>query len=126
MATLLALIYVGWVFYSRWLQSRELQQAAERKAAEQERKTYELYGSGQLKIMLFYAMPGVVNRGRGTELCYSVSNATTAKIDQGVGDIRPSVGRCVPIKPKRSTTYTLTASDGQGHQATKSVDVVVE
>jgi hypothetical protein len=125
-ATLLALIYLGGVFYSRWHFSRGLQQAAEQKAAEQERKTYELYGSGQLKIMLFYASPGVVNRGQGTELCYSVSNATTAKIDHGVGDIRPSVGRCVPIKPTRSTTYTVTATDSQGHQATKSVDVVVE
>lgn len=124
-ATILALLYVGWVFYARWNERREAQHAAEQKAAEEARKTYELYGSGQLKIMLFYASPGVVSRGQGTQLCYSVSNASSAKIDQGVGDIKPSIGRCLPIKPAHSTSYTLTALDGRGHEATQTVDVEV-
>jgi hypothetical protein len=123
---LLALIYMGWVFYSRASRNRELQREAEAKSAEQSRKTYELYGSGQLKIMLFYAVPPTVVRGQATQLCYSVSNAAKVKIDHGVEEIKPSLNRCVPAKPTVSTTYTITAADAQGHEAAKSIDVVVK
>ncbi len=54
-AACLALIYMAWVFYSRWSENRELQRRAEEKSSEQAQKTYEMYGSGQLKIMLFYS-----------------------------------------------------------------------
>ena len=124
-AACLALIYLGWVFYSRSSQNRELQRQADQKSAEQAQKTYEMYGSGQLKILLFYAVPAVVARGGPAQLCYSVSNATTVKIDQGVEEIKPSLSRCVPIKPARTTTYTLSATDDAGHRATQSVNVVV-
>lgn len=124
-AALLALIYLGWVFYSRYSQNRELQREAEQKEADQARKTYDLYGAGQLKIMLFYAVPPVVKRGASAQLCYSVSNAKTVKIDPNVEEIKPSLSRCVDIKPAHSTTYTLTAADDRGHQATQSVNVMI-
>ena len=124
-AAILALLYLGWVFYSRSNQNRELQRQADAKYAEQAQKTYELYGSGQLKIMLFYAVPPVVARGGSAQLCYSVSNAATVKIDHGVEDIKPSLSRCVPVQPVRSTTYTLSAADEKGHSASQRVEVVV-
>jgi hypothetical protein len=124
-AALLALVYMGWVFYSRSSEDRELQRDADRKSVEEARKTYELYGSGQLKILLFYAAPAVVAKGGSTQLCYSVANATTVKIDKDVEDIKPSLNRCVPVKPAHSTTYTLTASDDQGHHTTQSVNVTI-
>lgn len=124
-AACLAVIYMGWVFYSRSSQNREIQQQAEEKSLEQDRKTYEMYGSGQLKIMLFYAVPPVVARGGSAQLCYSVSNAASVKIDHGVEEIKPSLSRCVPIQPGRSTTYTLSAKDDKGHSANQSVQVTV-
>jgi hypothetical protein len=124
-AALLALTYMGWVFYYRWSQNRELQREADLKSVEQARKTYEMYGSGQLKILLFYATATVVPRGGSAELCYSVSNASTVKIDQGVEEIKPSLSHCVPIKPAHSTTYTLTAADVKGHNVTRSVNVMI-
>jgi hypothetical protein len=124
-AAVLALIYLAWVFYARSSENRQLQRQADAKSIEQAQKTYELYGSGQLKIMLFYAVPGVVARGAAAQLCYSVSNAKTVKIDHGVEEIKPSLSRCVPITPVRPTTYTLTAADDQGHRASQSVEVEV-
>jgi hypothetical protein len=124
-AALLALIYLGWVFYARSSQNQELQREADQKSVDQAKKTYELYGSGQLKILLFYASPPTLARGGTTELCYSVANATAVKVDQGVEEIKPSLNRCFPIKPAHSTTYTMTASDDKGHQVTQSVNVVI-
>ena len=124
-AACLALIYLAWVFYSRSSQNSELQKQADEKSAEQERKTYEMYGSGQLKILLFYAVPAIIERGASAQLCYSVANAVTVKIDQGVEEIRPSISRCVPVKPAHTTTYTISAADEKGHETTRSADVVV-
>jgi len=125
-AAVLALIYMGWVFYARSNQNRELQREADEKSAEQAKKTFELYGSGQLKILLFYAAPAVVPRGGSTQLCYSVASATTVKIDGGVEDIKPSLNHCVPVKPTHTTTYTMTAADDKGHETTKSIEVAVK
>jgi hypothetical protein len=124
-AAVLALLYMGWVFYARSSQNNELQREADQKSVEQAKKTYELYGSGQLKILLFYATPAVMARGGSAQLCYSVANAATVKIDQGVEEIKPSLDHCLPVKPTHSTTYTLTASDDKGHQTAQSINVVV-
>jgi hypothetical protein len=124
-AAVLALIYVGWVFYYRSNQNSELQRAADQKAVEQARKTNDLYGSGHLKILLFYAAPPVVTPGGSSELCYGVANATTMKIEPAVEGFKPSLNRCVPVKPAHSTTYTITAADDMGHSTSQSVNVVV-
>jgi len=124
-AAVLALLYVGWVFYGRSTQNHELQREADQKDIDQARKTYELYGSGQLKILQFYAVPAVVHPGATTQLCYGVSNATTVKMEPGVGEIKPSLNHCLQIKPSHSITYTLTASDDQGHSTSQSTDVVI-
>jgi len=124
-AAVIALLYMGWVFYSRSSQNRELQREADEKAVEHARKTYELYGSGQLKILMFYANPSTIAHGQRTQLCYSVSNATKVSIDQGVEEIKPSLNRCVPAKPSHSVAYTITAADDQGHTVTQSINVNV-
>ena len=123
--TILALLYLAYVFYSRSSERRDAQKAAAEKEVEQARKTYELYGAGQLKILLFYAVPPTMAKGSSGQLCYSVSNATSANIDNGIEPIKPSLSRCVVMKPTHSTTYTLTASDDKGHQVTQAVNVVV-
>jgi hypothetical protein len=124
-ASILALLYVGWVFYSRWSYSRDMQREEDRKAVEEAKRIDALYGSGQLKILNFYASPGVVARGEATELCYGVANSSAVTIEPGVPDVKPSLARCIEVKPRRSTTYTLTASDSQGHHATQSINVTI-
>jgi hypothetical protein len=124
-AACLALLYLAWVFYSRYATNRELQRQADEKTSAENRRIYELYGSGQLKIMLFYSNPAVVKRGETAQLCYSVSNAAKVAIDHGVEDIKPSLSRCVEVHPLRTTVYTLSADDGKGHSATQSLNLVV-
>ena len=124
-AACLALVYLAWVFYSRYATNRELQREAEQKSAAENRRIYEMYGSGQLKIMLFYANPAVATRGESAQLCYSVSNATKVAIDHGVEPIWPSLSHCAEIHPVRTTLYTLSADDGKGHHATQSLNLVV-
>src|SRR5580704_12920887 len=113
-ATCLALIYTGWVFFARSSQNQEIRKETDQKYVEQAKKTDEMYGSGHLKILSFYAVPATVAKGAPAELCYSVANAAAVKIDHGVEAIKPSLDRCVPVRPGRSTTYTLSATDEKG------------
>ena len=67
------------------------------------------------KIIAFYARDTVVTEGGNTLLCYGVSNAKSVRIDPPVEGVSPSLTRCVEIRPKGETRYTLTAvgADGQ-------------
>jgi hypothetical protein len=125
-AVCIALLYSGWVFYARYRANAELQRKADSRYVEQARRTYEMYGAGQLKILSFYAMPGVVHRGGMTQLCYSVANATNVSIDNGIEAIKPSLSRCLQVKVTRKMTYTLKAQDEQGNHVEQSVDVLVQ
>jgi len=124
-AVCIALLYAGWVFYSRYRTNAELQRKADARYVEHAKRTYEMYGAGQLKILSFYAMPGVVHRGETTELCYGVANATSVSIDNGIEAIKPSLSRCLQVRVTRITTYTLKAQDEKGNHVEQSVNVLV-
>jgi hypothetical protein len=120
----LALAYLGWVFFSRWQTTHQLEEraAAEKRALDQ--KTFEGMGGERFEILSFYASPGVVKRGDATTLCYSVSNAKSVTLEPQSNPVWPSFSRCVNVTPAKTTTYTLTATDASGH--TKSSELVVE
>lgn len=120
-AAIIAILYVGWVFFSRSHQNRELEQKAETQQIENTEKTIDLAGGESLKILNFYLNPEVVPRGTKGRLCYGVANAKSVKLDPSFEPIWPSLGRCIEISPTGETTYTLTATDAQGHNATASV-----
>lgn len=121
---LLALSYVGWVFWSRANQDKLL----ERRAADQRRaldaQAVESMGGNRFEILAFYAAPAVVSRGDSTDLCYSVSNAKSVTLEPQSHPVWPSYERCVSVSPHKTTTYTLTATDATGQ--TKSATVTVE
>ena len=52
-AVLAGALYDGWIFYSRWSASRDAEQRLQAKQAEETRRTIELMGGGQLKILNF-------------------------------------------------------------------------
>jgi peptidoglycan-associated lipoprotein len=54
----------------------------------------------------------VVERGQSADLRWSVSNATSISIDNGVGDVQSNGTR--RITPAETTTYRLTASGPNG------------
>jgi hypothetical protein len=118
-----ALLYDGWIFYSRQNGSRKAVQAQADKVLNQERKTIDAYGGGGLKILSFYAAPGTIARGGQTSLCYSVTGAKTVRMEPAVEAVWPALTRCVQVSPKKETEYKLIAEDDAGHSVTE--DVVV-
>jgi hypothetical protein len=121
---LAGLSYVGWVFWSRAHEDKMIEEriAAQRRA--QDAQTVESMGGNRFEILAFYASPAVLSRGDSTDLCYSVSNAKSVTLEPQSHPVWPSYERCVSVSPRKTTTYTLTATDLAGH--TNSAAITVE
>jgi hypothetical protein len=128
-AVAIALLYVGWIFFSRWQASRTVEQKLEDGAAQKQREndraSVELLGGNEFAIQMFYASPGVIRRGESTRLCYGVSNAKTVKLVPQSNPVWPSHSRCVEVAPAKTTTYTLTIVDAAGNTKSQTVEVKV-
>ena len=114
-ALLVALVYDGWVFYSRWQSKREIEREQREREAQEARHVIDALGGGQLKILNFYATPGTIARGEQARLCYGVYGAKTVQIEPRVADLYPAIAHCVDVSPAKSTEYILTAQDASGH-----------
>lgn len=126
----LALIYVGLVFFFRWEQNRELERKAEQKKAQEAqdaKASYEMLGGNRFEILNFYISPAIMKRGETAQLCYGVSNTKTVSIDPPVSNsMWPALMRCIPVEPKKDTAYTLTATDAAGNTKTAETRIRVE
>lgn len=111
----LAALWTAWTFYSRHVQDQRLRQEALEKKRQKDQFAVEMMGGDRFEILHFYAMPGVLRKGESAQLCYSVSNAKTVKIDPPVGRVWPSLNRCLDVTPVADTTYTLTIEDEKGN-----------
>jgi hypothetical protein len=72
-------------------------------------------------ITAFSVTPPAISQGQGTQLAWTVSEATSLAIDHGVGTVS---GTSTSVSPAATTTYTLTATNGAGSvtaQATVTV-----
>lgn len=76
-----------------------------------------------VKITAFYSRETMVTEGATTLLCYGVSNAKSVSIDPPVDGVSPSLTRCVEVRPKGETRYTLTAVGSDGQSVSQSVTV---
>jgi hypothetical protein len=76
-----------------------------------------------VKILAFYPRDVLVTEGGKTLLCYGVSNAKSVRIDPEVDGVSPSLARCVEIRPRRETLYTLTAAGSDGQTVSQTVTV---
>lgn len=119
-AVVLGALYTAWVFTSRWNDNRRMEQAAAAQRAKLDREITEAYGGGQLKILSFYASPGLIRRGEKALVCYGVVNAKTVRLDPAVERVWPSASRCFTVVPDRETRYTLTAEDAGGRTTSQS------
>ena len=70
----------------------------------------------------FAASPASITSGQSSTLSWSVSNATSVAIDQGIGTVAASGTRAV--SPTATTTYTLTATNGAGSTTARSTVTV--
>ncbi len=129
-AFLFVLLYVGWVFFSRWHENRGIERAAAEKQAaiqqQQDRTTVEEMGGKELAIQNFYGSPGVVKKGESVQLCYGVANAKTVTLVPQDNPVWPSYSRCVDVKMVKTTTFTLTATDAAGKSVTSTVEIKVK
>jgi hypothetical protein len=116
--------YLGIVFYARWHGDRVMQEQATAAKREEDKKVFEGMGGDRFDILRFFPYPGEVKRGDSTMLCYGVSNAKSVTLEPQPNAVWPAFERCISVSPKKTTTYTLTATDAAGH--TKSATVVVE
>jgi hypothetical protein len=123
---LIAALYAGWIFYSRWSAEVEAKHAAAAREVERARKDVEINGGSQLKITMLYASAGTVRQGQPVQICYGVVNAKNINFDPPIDAVWPSMNRCVDVSPKQSTTYTLNADDGAGHSDKAQVSVQVK
>jgi hypothetical protein len=124
----LAVLYSGYIVFSRWHENRSLERRnAEEKAAHQresDTRTLEQFGGKELAIQNFYGGPGIIHRGQSAQVCYGVANAKTVTIDPPIGSVWPSNARCLDVSPRKTTTYTLTIADAAGN--TKSATLQIE
>jgi hypothetical protein len=124
-AVVLAIAYDGWIFFSRWSGAREGQKAEQLKQAQDARRTLELLGGEQLKILDFYATPGAIRRGGHATICYGVNDAERVRIEPPVEQLHPAISHCVEVSPLRDTDYKLIAEDRAGHAVTQRLTIKV-
>ena len=128
-AIAISAVVAGWTLISRWEENRGIEtrakEAQTKKQREQDRATLEQMGGKELTVLGFYAIPGEVRRGQAVQICYSVANAKTVKLEPQSNPVWPSYSRCVDITPIKSTTYTLTIADASGNTKTQTLEVKV-
>jgi peptidoglycan-associated lipoprotein len=73
-------------------------------------------------VNFFTAEPSTVSSGQPVSLRWSVTDASTVEIDNGIGQVSPNGSRFV--NPTATTTYALTATNAGG-TTTSSVTVTV-
>jgi len=124
-----ALLVVGGILFSRWLENRSIDRRAAQERTEkqlqQDRQALEQLGGKDLAIQNFYAIPGAIRRGETVKLCYGVANAKTVTLEPQSNPVWPSYARCVDVTPAKTTTYTLTIADASGHTQSQTLEVKV-
>ena len=122
----LAAIYAGWTFYLRRQSAAEAERQARQKQIEADQKTVARFGGDQLKILGFNAAAASeVPTGSRVVMCYGVANAERVKIEPDVEPIKPALSHCLEVFPQKTTTYKLTAEDGQGNSKSASLTINV-
>jgi len=124
---LLAGLYIGWVFYSRWEANHAIADKATEKQRAQDQQTFEMMGGARFDILGYTAYPATIQAGEKSSLCYSVSNAKAMNIEPKTEEpVWPAFSRCVHVSPRKTTKYTLTIDDGAGHTKNATVEVNVQ
>jgi hypothetical protein len=116
---LLSVLYTGWVFWQRRTAGPSSN------ASRVERDPLAAYGA-RVKILHFYTTTREIAPGGKADVCYSVINATSLRLDPPVERVWPAVSRCFEVTPAMSTRYTLTAEDGKHNTVSESLEIAVK
>ena len=123
---LIATARAGWIFYSRWASAKEAGARRIQDEAANARKSVDLVGGTDFKILNFYPNPGLIKTGETGKLCYGVMSAKSVKLDPPVERLHPSLARCFEVSPEKTTTYTLTATDTAGRSISQTATIEVD
>jgi hypothetical protein len=63
-------------------------------------------------IETFAATSTVIPAGGGATICYALSEPATLRMSPSSGPLGDDLKKCVLVRPKETTTYTLTANAG--------------
>ena len=128
-AILIAFCISGWILFNRYQDNKDIErrnaEARAEKQHEQDRAAIEQLGGKDFDIQMFFANPTTVKRGDTSQLCYGVANAKSVTLVPQDNPVWPSPNRCVSVAPKKTTTYTLTATSASGETKTQSLDIKV-
>jgi|SRR5450755_297065 len=124
-AVLAAVLYDGWIFYSRWNAAREGERARQADESRRARQSVDLMGGTNFRIIQFYAAPSAIHRGEQSKLCFGVYGAKRVRIEPPVEELHPAISYCLQVAPREDTEYKLIAEDGTGHTATATVAIKV-
>lgn len=128
LAILVVAIYIVWVLFSRHIANRNYEERIRTQQAEKQRQSdqaaIEQLGGSELAIQMLYATPQI-HRGETAQICFGVANAKSVKLEPQDNPIWPSHSLCVDVKPKKTTTYTLTATGSDGKSVSQQVSVAV-
>jgi hypothetical protein len=119
-----AVLYLGYTFYARYDANQKMASRTAEHEAEEAHDELNRLGGTSLKIVQLYA-PAVLAKGATGKLCYGVVNAKTVTLDPPVDQVWPALTRCIEIKPRHTTNYTLTARDANGHSVRQTASVEV-
>jgi len=118
--------YLAWTFYGRKQADLQFEKRVEQKELEEGRRFRAAYGSDDVKISGFAVRPPVIRRGQETLFCYGVLNAKVVRLEPPIDSVHPALSYCFNASPMKTTTFTLTAEDGQGKAVQESVTVTVK
>jgi len=113
---LIAALYDGWVFYSRWSDEQAAREKHEKKEADAAKRVVEAVGGDEVKILSFAASKGSLTPGEHTTLCYGVNSAARVRIEPELPNVYPAISNCLDISPAKTTEYRLIAEDKTGKQ----------
>jgi hypothetical protein len=77
------------------------------------------------QIIQFYVYPNVILPGGKSSLCYGVAQVKTVQLDPPVGEVVPTFNRCLEVRPRKTTAYTLTANAANGTQLQRTTVLYV-
>ncbi len=122
LATFASVFWCGWILLERYQARRDWETQRERIVNPPPSEQFSrIYGGSEVKILNFYAAGGDDAPGQPRSLCYSVLNAKSVRMDPPVAGVYPTLSKCVEVRPKKETRYTLTAEDSAGHSASASL-----
>ena len=128
LAILLVAVYVVWVLLSRHIANRAYEDRIRSQQAQKQRQSdqaaIEQLGGSELGIQMLYATPQI-RQGETAQVCFGVANAKSVTLEPQSNPVWPSHSLCVDVKPKKTTTYTLTATGADGRAVTQQVTVAV-